>query len=135
MGAFLKKRSKNKYMVIHDLSWHPRESINSGIADDCSVKYISIYTFTSEIKDLNVKGVDMSRIDLEDAYTFIYTHQSDWELLGSTLDIRQRWFIKETILHGLYTPVRAKILPENMLFICRVHVCYKKASQLHKMYI
>ena len=46
MGAFLKKRSKNKYRVIHDLSWPPGESINSGITDDCSVQYISIDTVT-----------------------------------------------------------------------------------------
>ena len=77
MGAFLKKRSKNKYRVIHDLSWPPGESINSGITDDCSVQYIFIDTVTSVIKDLNVKGVEMSHIDLEDVYKCIYTHPSN----------------------------------------------------------
>ena len=50
----------------------------------------------------------MSRIDLEDAYKFIYTHPSDWELLGSTLDIRQpdgslkkQYFMDCTLPFGL----------------------------------
>jgi hypothetical protein len=108
MGAFLKKRSTNKYRVIHDLSWPPGQSINSGITDDCSVHYISVDTVTTIIKNLNVKGVEMSRIDLEDAYKFIFTHPSDWELLGSTFDIRQsdgslkkQYFIDCTLPFGL----------------------------------
>ena len=54
MGAYRKKRSLNKYRIIHDLSWPPEGSVNSGIIDDCSVHYISVDTVTSIIKS---KGI------------------------------------------------------------------------------
>ena len=113
MGAFPKKRSVNKYRVVHDLSWPPSGSVNSGITDDYSVQYISIDTIASIIKDMGVIGVQMSKIDLQDAFKYIFVNPDDWELLGSTLNVRlsdgtiqKQYFIDCFLPFGLRTSPR-----------------------------
>ena len=58
MGAFLKKRSNNKYRVIHDLSWPPGQSVNDGISIDCSMNYINIDTKAQLVVVLNIYNID-----------------------------------------------------------------------------
>ena len=81
MGAFPKKRSLNKYRLIHDLSWPPGGSVNDFI-HDCSVKYISVNDVTNTVKQYG-SGTFMARIDISDAYKHILVRPEDWDLLGT----------------------------------------------------
>ena len=83
MGAFLKKHS-NKVRVIHDLSWPPGRSVNSGIThEDSTVTYISVYDAVKQVK-LRGRFAKMCKVDLRDAYKQILVHKDDWKYLGST---------------------------------------------------
>ena len=83
MGAFPKKRSVNKYRVIHDLSWPPGHSVNDFITEDCSLEYINMDTIAKLVKQCGT-GSLLAKLDLEDAYKHILVRPQDWDLLGST---------------------------------------------------
>ena len=83
MGAFPKKRSVNKYRVIHDLSWPPGHSVNDFITEDCSLEYINMDTIAKLVKQSGT-GSLLAKLDLEDAYKHILVRPQDWDLLGST---------------------------------------------------
>lgn len=83
MGAFQKKHS-SKIRVIHDLSWPPGSSVNSGIpADICSVKYITVDTAVKHVKEKG-RFCQMCKVDLQDAYKQIWVRPTDWKYLGSS---------------------------------------------------
>ena len=102
MGAFLKKRSNNKYRVIHDLSWPPGQSVNDGISIDCSMNYINIDTIAQLVK-ANGQNSLMAKLDLEDAYKHIVVRPADWDLLGSTWKINSNkvYFVDTVLPFGL----------------------------------
>jgi len=68
MGAFKRKRSLNKYRVIHDLSWPPGHSINDFISEeDSSVEYVSVAQIADVVRKLG-NGMYMAKLDIADAY-------------------------------------------------------------------
>ena len=86
LGAFEKKHTPGKYRVIHDLSWPPGQSVNEQITEDCSVHYVTIDDIVNQVKSFGVKGVKMSKLDLENAYKHIFVRVEDRHLLGITWD-------------------------------------------------
>ena len=86
LGAFEKKHTPGKYRVIHDLSWPPGQSVNEQITEDCSVHYVTIDDIVNQVKSFGVKGVKMSKLDLENAYKHIFVRVEDRHLLGNTWD-------------------------------------------------
>ena len=108
LGAFEKRRSHGKYRVIHDLSWPPGQSVNEGIVEDCSVKYVTIDVITDIIKSFGQTGVTMSKLDLEDAYRHIFVRPEDRFLLGSVWDyinpdgsVCRKYLLDATLPFGL----------------------------------
>ena len=58
LGAFPKKHSKDKYRIVHDLSWPPGRSVNHGIcAEDCRLKYISLDDITQIVRSMGHKAL------------------------------------------------------------------------------
>ena len=105
MGAFEKKTSNKKYRIIHDLSFPKDDSINEGITCDCSVHYVTIYTIVKRIQSFNTIGIQMEKIDLEDAYKHIPVRIEDHPLLGTSWNYidQQGGVIKQyfmDIFHG-----------------------------------
>ena len=109
LGAFEKKRTKGKYRVIHDLSWPPGQSVNESISMlDCSVYYVTIDDIVDRVKSFGVRGVKMSKLDLEDAYKHIFVRMEDRHLLGLVWDIQtldgnvhREYFMDTTLPFGL----------------------------------
>jgi len=84
MGAFPKKRSPNKFRVIHDLSWPPGSSINEFISSELfSLHYMSVDDVTNALSKLGSNAY-IAKLDLSDAFHHIMVRPEDWELLGST---------------------------------------------------
>jgi hypothetical protein len=83
LGAFPRKRSE-RYLVIHDLSSPPGQSVNDYIAaENSSVKYVSFDYIAQKENSCGV-GTLMAKQDIADAYTCILVRPEDWDLLGST---------------------------------------------------
>ena len=108
MGVFVKKRS-TKTRIIHDLSFPPGESVNSGIRpENCSVSFISVDNAVAELKKKGV-GALQCKIDLEDAYKSIVVNPNSWYLQGSTLTLRDGltlYFVDYFLPFGLRTSAR-----------------------------
>lgn len=104
LGAFPKKHSKNKFRIIHDLSWPPGQAVNDCIpAEDGKVKYICLDDITKIVKRMGPNTL-LSKLDLKDAFKTIPVRPEDWELLGSMLYIQDNegglvpQFYYETVL-------------------------------------
>ena len=104
MGAFKKKRSLDKYRVIHDLSWPPGQSINDFISSEkYSVQYVTVEDIVRKIKTTG-KGTFMAKLDLADAYRHIRVRPEDWHLLGSmwsTDNGTKQFYVDLTLPFGL----------------------------------
>lgn len=82
LGAFPKKNS-TKIRVIHDLSYPVRGSVNSQISKaDFSLTYTGVDEAVDILRGMGPGPVYMSKVDLEDAFKFIYVNPQDWHLLG-----------------------------------------------------
>ena len=80
LGAF-PKRDRKKIRVIHDLSFPPSQSVNSGInPEEYSLHYVTIDTAV-EACHLFHSPV-MANLDLKDAYKAVAVREDDWHLLG-----------------------------------------------------
>lgn len=107
MGAF-QKRSSSKYRIIHDLSWPPSNSVNDFIKkDDFSLNYITIDNIVQGIQKTGVETY-ISKTDLAEAFKQIYVRESDWPLLGFTLQdtdgvgsIYTRYYCYTSLCFGL----------------------------------
>ena len=113
LGAFERKRSPGKHRVIHDLLWPPGQSVNDGIAVDCSVRYVSIDNITDRIKSFGKTGVKIAQIDIENAYKHIFIRPEYRHLLGNVWDYidsngntRRKYFMDRTLPFGLKSSAR-----------------------------
>ena len=83
MGAFLKRDSTTKIRLIHDLSYPAAGSVNSAIdPDQFSLKYASIDDAVEHCNQFPHSPPFMSKLDLKDAFKFIYINPCDWHLMG-----------------------------------------------------
>ncbi|KAI8484564.1 hypothetical protein Bbelb_376710 [Branchiostoma belcheri] len=76
------KKAPGKFRLIHDLSYPPGFSVNSGIPSELSsVKYATIDNAIQHIKVLG-RGCFLAKTDIEAAFRLIPVHPNDYHLLG-----------------------------------------------------
>ena len=82
LGAF-QKRDSDKIRLIHDLSYPAQGSVNSLIDPaEFSLKYASIDDAVAFCHSFTLSPPFMAKLDLQDAFKFIYISPEDWHLMG-----------------------------------------------------
>ena len=82
LGAF-QKRDSDKIRLIHDLSFPAQGSVNSLIDPaEFSLKYASIDDAVAFCNSFTLSPPFMAKLDLQDAFKFIYISPEDWHLMG-----------------------------------------------------
>ena len=82
--ALVPKNEKGSYRLIHNLSFPPENSVNSGIdRSDSQVVYDSIDTVISLVKHSGLNAL-MAKTDITNAFCLMPIHVDDRSLLGFT---------------------------------------------------
>ena len=82
LGAF-KKRDSEKIRLIHDLSYPAQGSVNSLIdPTEFSLKYASVDDAVAFCNSFTSAPPFLAKLDLQDAFKFIYINPEDWHLMG-----------------------------------------------------
>ena len=80
------KKEPNKFRIIHDLSFPPKESVNDSIpASYKSVSYEGIRRIVDLVAQLG-RGALLAKADIQEAYRILPVHPSQYYLLGFAWD-------------------------------------------------
>ena len=99
--AVIPKSTPAQYRLIHNLSAHLGNSVNSFIPPELtSVKYQKLEDAINIIKQLG-RGTLMSKLDIKDAFRLIPINLKDYKLLGIHWD--SKFYFDKTLLMGCST--------------------------------
>ncbi len=121
LGA-IPKKDKVGVRVIHDLSYPPHNSVNSGILPtDTHVSYTSVQNAVSLIK--KYKDPYIGKIDLKNAYQSVLVRPQDANLVGFSLKKQggvTEYFKMRVLSFGLSSaPLRFTEIVQFIAFVCR----------------